>query len=226
MDGGEDRVDGLGLAFRARDGGLGLALGAQDRGLFLTFCLKDLRFAHALRGEDRGALIALGAKLLFHGVLDRGRRVDRLKLNAVDANTPTAGRFIEDAAQLRVDRITARERRFQVEGADDVTQSCDSELFDGLDEVGDLVGRIHRVGDLVVDDRVNGDDNVIRCDDGLGLEARHLLAKVHSRGDAVDEGDEDVQAAVHDAVELSEAFNDEGSGLGDDLDCPYKSDDD
>ena len=62
----------------------------------------------ALGLQDRGALLAVGAHLLLHRVLDRGRRIDRLQLDAVDADAPLPGRIVEDAAQLVVDRSRAR----------------------------------------------------------------------------------------------------------------------
>ena len=50
--------------------------------------------------EDRRALVALGAHLLLHRLLDRRRRVDRLELDPVDANAPALGRLVEHDAQV------------------------------------------------------------------------------------------------------------------------------
>ena len=52
------------------------------------------------------------------------------------------------------------------------------QLLDGLDVVGDLVRRRDRVGDLEVDDRVDGDDQVVLGDHRLRRERDHLLAQV------------------------------------------------
>jgi hypothetical protein len=49
--------------------------------------------------------VAVGAHLLLHRVLDRPRRVDRLDLDAVDADPPLAGRLVEHAPQLAVDLV-------------------------------------------------------------------------------------------------------------------------
>src|SRR5581483_6445163 len=100
VDGLEDRADRLGLA-----------LGREDRRLLLP-----------LRLEDGGALLAIGAHLLLHRVLDRRRRVDRLQLDPVDADPPLSGRLVEHAAQRVVDLVARRERLLEREPADHVPQ--------------------------------------------------------------------------------------------------------
>ena len=106
----EDGVDRLRLALGAQDRGLALALGGEHRGLLLALGVEDLRLLGALGGEDRGAAVALGAHLLLHRLLDRRGRVDRLDLDAVDADAPAAGRLVEHRAQLGVDLVAARQR--------------------------------------------------------------------------------------------------------------------
>ena len=68
------------------------ALRLEHRGLLLALGGQDLRLLDALGGEDRRAAVALGAHLLLHRLLDRRRRVDRLELDAVDADPPLARR--------------------------------------------------------------------------------------------------------------------------------------
>ena len=80
------------------------------------------RLLGALRGEDRCALVTLGPHLLLHRLLDRGRRVDRLDLDSVDADSPLAGRLVEHAAQLPVDLVARRQRLLERHAADDVAQ--------------------------------------------------------------------------------------------------------
>ena len=101
VDRAEDRVDRLRLALGAQDRRRLGALGLEHGRLLLALGREDLRLLDALGGEDRGAAVALGAHLLLHRLLDRGRRVDRLELDAVDADAPLAGRLVEDDAQLR-----------------------------------------------------------------------------------------------------------------------------
>src|SRR4051794_16078159 len=98
VDGAEDGLDRLRLALGLQHRGLLLALGPEDRRLLLALGLKDLGLPRALRLQDRGALLPVGAHLLLHRVLDRRRRVDRLQLDAVDADTPLSGRVVEHPA--------------------------------------------------------------------------------------------------------------------------------
>src|SRR5690606_32508580 len=127
--------------------GLGLAVGVQDRGLLLGLRLQDGLLSGALGGEDaglplplgvqdRGPLVAFGPHLLLHRLLDGGRRVDGLDLDAVDADAPLAGGLGEDAAQARVELLARGEGALQVHSADDVAQRGDGELVDGLQVVG------------------------------------------------------------------------------------------
>src|SRR3712207_6864793 len=55
---------------------------------------------------------------------------------------------------------------FRSHAADDVAQRGHGQLLDGLDVVGDLIGRGDRVGHLEVDDRVDRDDEVVLGDHG------------------------------------------------------------
>src|SRR5205085_12445767 len=99
----EDGLDRLRLTLGLQDLSLALALRAQARRLLLALRGEDLRLLDPLRREDGRPPVALGAHLLLHGVLDRPRRIDRLELDAVDADAPLAGRFVEHDAQAGVD---------------------------------------------------------------------------------------------------------------------------
>src|ERR1700757_4561058 len=110
VDGREDGLDRLRLAFGAKHGGLLLALGLENRRLLLALGLEDLRLPRAFCLQDRGPLFTVGAHLLLHRVLNGRGRVGRLQLDAVDADPPLAGRFVEHAAQPAVDLVARRER--------------------------------------------------------------------------------------------------------------------
>ena len=237
---GQQRLVGLSVVDRLEDrlDGLALALGPQDRRLPVCLGPQDLRLARALRGEDRrlllalggqdrglspsfggqdgGPLLAVGAHLLLHRVLDRRRRVDALELDAVDADAPLAGGLVEHAAQTRVDLVTAGQRLLEVHPADDVAQRGHRELLDRLDVVGDLVRRSDRVGHLEVDDGVDRDDQVVLGDHRLRREADDLLAQVDQVAHLVDERDHDVQAGRQRLLVLAEALDDAGPRLRDD----------
>src|SRR5258708_683421 len=105
MDRLEDGADRLVLAFRLEDRRLPLALRAQHGGLLLALGGEDRRLLLPLRLKNRRALIAVRAHLLLHRVLDRGGRVDRLQLDAVDADPPLPRRLVQHAAQLAVDLV-------------------------------------------------------------------------------------------------------------------------
>src|SRR5947207_10950017 len=91
----EDRRDRLRLALGVERLRLALALGAEDRALLLALGGEDLRLLVALGLEDGRTLVALGAHLLLHRLLDRSGRIDRLDLDAVDADPPLARGLVE-----------------------------------------------------------------------------------------------------------------------------------
>ncbi len=132
----------------------------------------------ALGLQDDGALVAVGAHLLLHRVLDRRRRIDGLELDPGDPDAPPAGRLVEHAAQLAVDLVAGGQRLLEVHPTDHVAQRGDRQLLDGLDVVGDLVRRRPRVGHLEIDDRVDVDGQVVLGDHRLRRERHHLLAQV------------------------------------------------
>jgi hypothetical protein len=86
VDRAEDGVDRLRLALGTAGSRPPRRPGLQHGGLLLALGGEDLRLLDALGGEDRRAPVALGAHLLLHRLLDRRRRVDRLDLDAVDAD--------------------------------------------------------------------------------------------------------------------------------------------
>src|SRR5690606_28437522 len=99
-----------------------VSFGTKDLRLTTSFRFEDLRLLGALSGEDRRAAVALGAHLLLHRVLDGDGRVDRLQLDATDADAPLARRLVEHDPELSVDVVAAGQRLFEVQTADDVSQ--------------------------------------------------------------------------------------------------------
>ena len=121
VDGGEDALDGLGLALG--DGELLVAVGvgdAHDR-LGLALRLDDVLLLDALRPQDAGGLLAfglgddrppvpLGLHLTVHRLGDVGRRLDALDLDPDDPRPPLVGGVVEDLAELGVDDLAGGER--------------------------------------------------------------------------------------------------------------------
>src|SRR4051812_15679473 len=132
---------GLPLGLGREDGGLAGTFGGEDLALLLAFRGLDRGFPLPFRGENHGALLTVGAHLLLHRVLDGGRRVDRLELDAADADAPAAGRLVEHAAQLRVDRVARGQRLLEAHATDHVAQRGRGQLLDTDDVVRDLVDR-------------------------------------------------------------------------------------
>ena len=216
MDGLEHGVDGLGLGVGTQHPGLGVALGGEDGRLALAFGGEDLGLLGALGGQDGRTAITLGTHLLLHGVLDGQRRVDRLELHARDPQAPLAGGLVQHAAQLVVDGVAAGQGLLQVHPADHVAQSGGGQLLHGVDVVGDAVRGGLGVGDLEVDHGVDRDHQVVLGDDRLRREGDDLLAHVHQRQHAVNEGHHQGQACPLGALVLAEPFDHAGACLGHD----------
>src|SRR5690606_11388623 len=115
-----------------------VTLGSKNLGLTAPLCFEDLRLLRSLSREDRRAAVTLGTHLLLHRVLDAHRRIDRLELDAGDADAPFARRLVEHGSETGVDLVAARERLFEVEATDDVTQRRRRQLLDGPQVVRDL----------------------------------------------------------------------------------------
>ena len=229
VDGLEDRLDGLPLTLGLQDRRLAVGLGTQDQRLPVTLGRQDRCLLVALRGEDRGlpltlggqddgALVAVGAHLLLHRVLDRGRRVDALDLDPADPDAPAPGRLVEDAGESPVDVLARRQGLLQRHATDDVAQGGHGELLDRGDVVRDLVGRRHRVGHLEVDDGVDRDHQVVLGDHRLRREGDDLLAHVDDVAHAVDERGHHVEARLQRRLVLAETLDDAGTCLRDDPD--------
>ena len=68
------------------------------------------------------------------------------------------------------------------------------QVEDGVLQAGDLIGGLRRVEHLVEGDAVDRHDGVVAGDDLLRRHVEHLLHHVHLGADAVDEGDDQVEA--------------------------------
>src|SRR5690606_26155009 len=86
------------------------------------------------------------------------------------------------------------QRALEVHAAYDVTQRGDGQLVDCLEVVGELVRGRPRVGDLVVEHRIDVYHEVVLGDHRLRLRAEHLLADVELVVDPVDHREDEVQS--------------------------------
>ena len=117
-----------------------------------------------------------------------------------------------------------RQRVIEIELADDVAQRRQRQLLEAPRQVLHLVGRAHRIGDEVVDDRVHLHRHVVARDHRLRLDLGDLLAQVDRRAHRIEERHDRVQARFGGAVELAEPLDDLHLLLRDDPDRPHQHD--
>ena len=201
VDGVEDGCGGLGLALGQGDPPELLGLGDRLHGLGLTLGGEDVALPDALGGEDRGRLLALGpgdgrfplAPAVVTTAPARPARPSSAR--AWRARRPGGGsmRWISTRT-TRTPHLSVASSRIWRSAALMVSRevsawsSCMSpmtlrrlvwaSLVMARIEVGDVVDQPLRVGGLVVDDGVDGDDHVVGRDDLLRRHVDHLLAHV------------------------------------------------
>ena len=88
---------------------LAFPFGVVNRLLHASLRLTDGCFLLPFGIEDLSTLVSLSTHLLLHRVTYIARRVDVLQLYTIDLYAPFIRCFIEDDAELIVDRITARQ---------------------------------------------------------------------------------------------------------------------
>ena len=176
---------------------------------------QDLRLLLALGGEDRGAAVALGAHLLLHRLLDVPRRVDRLDLDAVDADPPLAGRLVEHAAQLGVDVLAAGQRVLERQRRRSRC-AASSPSAARSPAAGWRSRRWPTAASVTVKYRTVSicDDDVVLGDHRLGREVDDLLAQVDQRLQRSMNGMRIVRPGLERAAVAAEALDDAGPRLG------------
>ena len=70
------------------------------------------------------------------------------------------------------------------------------------------IGGLHRIGDLQIEEAIDGEGGIVERDADLRRHLRRHLAQVEAVGNAIHEGHEDVQPRRQGAVEAAEAFDD------------------
>ena len=147
--------------------------------------------------------------------------------------------FLDDLTHAPVDLVAAGERLVEFHFADDVAQRRARQGLDGVREVLHRVRGLLRIGDAVIEHRVDVDGDVVLGDDRLAGEVQHLFAQVDAAGGAgddapfaadvarevvhmdmarhLDERNEDVEAGAGNAVKPAEALDEEHLRLANDL---------
>ena len=148
------------------------------------------------RGEDHGALLALGPHLLLHGGEHVGRRCDVLDLVAQHLDAPRLGRLVELVHHLEVDVRALLEGAVELDLADLAAQRRLRELGDREEIVRHAVGGPLGIHHLQVEDAVDVHLDVVLRDADLLRDIEGILLERVAVADPVDEGEEDVEARV------------------------------
>src|SRR5207237_4553379 len=143
--------------------------------------------------------------------LDLGWRLYLLELHAGYLHSPLLRRLVEHHPQASAERLARGECFVEREAPHHVTDVGLGELIDRQGKIFDLVKRLHRVNDLVIDNGTDFHRDVISRDDGNLVEphyllahvdeARRLIAVLDSQDDgsrSVEEGDDDIEPAAKD----------------------------
>ncbi len=161
----------------------------------------------------------------MHGVGDVCRGIDALDLDSHHPRSPDVGRLIEDRPQFGVDGLAGRQGIVEVHVTDHVPQVGLGQLRGGHDEVANVVRKLLGVGRLVVDDRVDRDNDVVLRDDLLGWDVDDLLTHVDLLH-LVDERHNHVEPGIKGGLAIApEPFRETLFVLLDDLDRQRHIDD-
>ena len=151
-------------------------------------------------------------------------------MNAIENLTATTLRNIIgdlelDQSLTSRDHINTKMRAILDEATDDVTQRGGGQVLNGTHGVLNTVGKELGVGDLVVHNGVDLHGDVILGDNGLGRIVQHLLLQGNAAGDAVNEGDFEMQAHTPNGLERAQTLDDVSPGLLDHSDILGDDDD-
>ena len=174
------------------------------------------------RFKDRLSLLPLRLHLLFHCVLDLGRRNDVLQLNTGDLDSPGIRCDIQDLLHLRVDDITACQCLVKLHTADDITKGGRVQILKRADRAVDAVRIEPRVKDLEINDRVDLHRNIVLGDNIRRSEVTDLLLQRDLSRDPLDERDLKMKAVLPGRLIASQELNDVGIGLRHNLDARQK----
>ncbi len=109
--------------------------------------------------------------------------------------------------QALVDLVAPRQRLVEVERADRGADVGHGDVGDRPLEVLHFVGRLAGVEHLVEDDAVDGDRGIVLGDHGLARNLEHGLLHVELATDAVDIGDDEVEAGIKRGAIAAEALD-------------------
>ncbi len=98
--------------------------------------------------------------------------------------------------QLVIDRIAIGQKLVEIHRAHDRADIGHRQVEDGALQVGDLIGGLGGVQDLVEGDGIGRATGIVAGDDFLRRNVEHLFHHVHLGADAVDERNDEVEARL------------------------------
>ncbi|MCU0649064.1 MAG: hypothetical protein MUF00_13775 [Gemmatimonadaceae bacterium] len=221
---------------------------AQHRGLALPLRLENLRPLARLGVGHRRTPFALGAHLQLHRLLDIARRFDGLQLHTRHIHAPRNRGLLDHLAHAPVDHVARGQCLIELDLANDVAQRRARERLEGKRQILHRVSGLLRIGDAVVEHRVDVDRHVVLRDHRLAREVEHLFAQVDPGGRGLDhllvpvavglevadvnrlgalhERDEDVEPGACDPVEAAQPLDDQDLRLRNDADRLREQQDD
>src|SRR5882757_8467431 len=210
----------LGRGARHGENGLRLTLGFVDLLLFVrlgllyhallvAFRRVDLGITLSFGGQHHGALFALRAHLLLHGLQHVLGRRDVLDLVAQNFDPPRSRRLVQFTHDVGIDGAARLEGAVEFDLADLAAQRGLRQLRNGEPEIGDAVRGEMRIHHLHVEHRIDAHLDVVAGDaDLLGDIDRDFLETMPVR-DLLDEWNEDMEAGLEGAAVLAQVLDHE-----------------
>mmetsp|Transcript_11334 Transcript_11334/g.34538 ORF Transcript_11334/g.34538 Transcript_11334/m.34538 type:complete len:425 (+) Transcript_11334:365-1639(+) len=199
--------DRLGLSARLVHHLPGLGLGRQDLGLFLSLGLVDRTLLLSLGLQNRGPLPPLRLRLQLHRRLHAEGRGDVPDLVPKALQSPSGARLVDASDDLDVQGVPLLEGLVQGYFSDLAPHGGLGEHLHRVQGVLHPVRRLVGVHHPDIQNSVDGHRNVIPRDGVLVWNIQSLLLEVVHVPYAVYNRNKDVDAAVEDAAEFSEALD-------------------
>ncbi len=115
--------------------------------------------------------------------------------------------LVDDAQQALVDHVAVRQKLVEIHRAHHGADVRHRQLENGILEAGNLISRLRRIQHLVEGNPVDRHDGVVAGDYFLGRYVEHLLHHVHPGADAIEKGNDNIEAGRERPGIASEALD-------------------
>ncbi len=146
------------------------------------------------------------------------RRRNILDLDALDLDAPRRCRGVDHREELGVDAIALRQQLVEVHRAHHGANIGHYQIADCELHVGNLIGGLRRVQQLVEDDGIDRHDGVVAGDDALRGDLEHRLHHVHFRPNLIDTRNNEGKSRLEGAYVTAESLDRPLTSLGNPLD--------